>query len=57
MALYANRSIRKLADGLFLEVCKQVSKDFPNIKFNDVLLDRACLHVSREIIEELSHGF
>lgn len=36
---------RKLADGLFLDVCKQVSKDFPNIKFNDVLLDRACLHV------------
>lgn len=38
---------RKLADGLFLEVCKQVSKEFPNIKFDDVLLDRACLHVSR----------
>jgi isocitrate/isopropylmalate dehydrogenase len=41
--------IRKLADGLFLDVCKQVSKDFPNIKFNDVLLDRACLHVCLRI--------
>ncbi|KAG1396040.1 hypothetical protein G6F58_011816 [Rhizopus delemar] len=38
-------NIMKLADGLFLDVCKQVSKEFPNIKFDDVLLDRACLHV------------
>ncbi|CAO3607662.1 unnamed protein product [Mucor fragilis] len=41
-------NIMKLADGLFLEVCKQVSKDFPNIKFNDVLLDRACLHITAD---------
>ncbi|CAO3636218.1 unnamed protein product [Mucor hiemalis] len=41
-------NIMKLADGLFLDVCKQVSKDFPNIKFNDVLLDRACLHITAD---------
>lgn len=41
-------NIMKLADGLFLQVRKEVSKDFPNIKFNDVLLDRACLHVSKK---------
>ncbi|KAK4509093.1 uncharacterized protein ATC70_007443 [Mucor velutinosus] len=41
-------NIMKLADGLFLDVCKQVSKDFPNIKFNDVLLDRACLHITSD---------
>jgi isocitrate dehydrogenase (NAD+) len=29
-----------------LDVCRQVSKEFPNIKFDEVLLDRACLHVS-----------
>jgi isocitrate dehydrogenase (NAD+) len=39
-------NIMKLADGLFLDVCRQVSKEFPNIKFDEVLLDRACLHVS-----------
>ncbi|KAG0163755.1 NAD-dependent isocitrate dehydrogenase [Apophysomyces sp. BC1034] len=41
-------NIMKLADGLFLDVCKQVSKDFPNIKFDDVLLDRACLHITSD---------
>ncbi|CEG73759.1 Putative Isocitrate dehydrogenase subunit 2 [Rhizopus microsporus] len=41
-------NIMKLADGLFLEVCKQVSKEFPNIKFDDVLLDRACLHITSD---------
>ncbi|KAG2183760.1 hypothetical protein INT43_006771 [Umbelopsis isabellina] len=41
-------NIMKLADGLFLDVCKQVSKDFPNIKFNDILLDRACLHITQD---------
>ncbi|KAG2201259.1 hypothetical protein INT47_006762 [Mucor saturninus] len=41
-------NIMKLADGLFLQVCKEVSKDFPNIKFNDVLLDRACLHITAD---------
>ncbi|KAI8083398.1 isocitrate dehydrogenase, NAD-dependent [Gilbertella persicaria] len=41
-------SIMKLADGLFLDACKQVSKDFPNIKFDDVLLDRACLHITAD---------
>ncbi|EIE82437.1 hypothetical protein G6F46_003401 [Rhizopus delemar] len=41
-------NIMKLADGLFLDVCKQVSKEFPNIKFDDVLLDRACLHITSD---------
>ncbi|KAI9365605.1 isocitrate dehydrogenase, NAD-dependent [Pilaira anomala] len=41
-------NIMKLADGLFLQVCKEVAKDFPNIKFNDVLLDRACLHITAD---------
>lgn len=43
LLIYFNR---KLADGLFLDVCKQVSKEFPHIKFNDTLLDHACLNVS-----------
>jgi hypothetical protein len=36
---------RKLSDGLFLEACNDVAKDYPDIQFDDVLLDRACLHV------------
>jgi len=41
----------KLSDGLFLDTCLQVSKEFPNIRFDDVLLDRACLH----IVEDPAH--
>ncbi|ORZ25318.1 isocitrate dehydrogenase, NAD-dependent [Absidia repens] len=41
-------NIMKLADGLFLDVCRQVSKEFPNIKFDEVLLDRACLHITSD---------
>lgn len=39
-------NIMKLADGLFLDVCRNVAKEFPKINFDEVLLDRACLHVS-----------
>lgn len=42
-------NIMKLADGLFLQVCKEVSQDFPNIKFDDILLDRACLDVKKKV--------
>ncbi|CDH59746.1 isocitrate nad-dependent [Lichtheimia corymbifera JMRC:FSU:9682] len=38
-------NIMKLSDGLFLDVCRQVAKEFPHIKFDEVLLDRACLHI------------
>jgi len=38
-------NIMKLSDGTFLSACQEVAKDYPNIKFDDILLDRACLHV------------
>ncbi|KAI9307469.1 isocitrate dehydrogenase, NAD-dependent [Cunninghamella echinulata] len=41
-------NIMKLADGLFLDVCRQVAKEFPHIKFDEVLLDRACLHITSD---------
>ncbi|KAI9006545.1 isocitrate dehydrogenase, NAD-dependent [Phycomyces nitens] len=41
-------NIMKLADGLFLESCKRVAKDFPDIEFNDILLDSACLDITTD---------
>ena len=38
---------RRKTDGLFLEVCQEASKNYPDIKFDDCLLDRACLNVRR----------
>ena len=36
---------RKMSDGMFLSACRQVAKDFPNIKYDEDLLDRVCLQV------------
>ena len=37
---------RKLADGLFLNCCREVSKDYPDIEFNDMIIDNASMQVS-----------
>jgi hypothetical protein len=45
---------RKQADGLFLSTGRKVAEEYPDIQFNDILLDRACLHVSsREMVNEV----
>jgi len=38
-------NIMKMSDGMFLSACRQVSKEFPNIKYDEDLLDRVCLQV------------
>jgi len=41
-------NIMKLSDGLFLEACRQVAKDFPAIKYDEDLLDRVCLKITTD---------
>jgi isocitrate dehydrogenase (NAD+) len=41
-------NIMKLSDGLFLNACQEVARDFPDVKFDDVLLDRACLRIVQD---------
>lgn len=36
---------RKMSDGMFLSACREVAKGFPNIKYDEDLLDRVCLQV------------
>ncbi|KAG5979235.1 NAD-dependent isocitrate dehydrogenase [Claviceps digitariae] len=36
-------TIMKMSDGLFLNVGREVAKDFPGIEFDDELLDNTCL--------------
>ncbi|CDH59026.1 probable idh2-isocitrate dehydrogenase subunitmitochondrial [Lichtheimia corymbifera JMRC:FSU:9682] len=38
-------NIMKMADGLFLQACREVAKDFPHIQFEEILMDTACLHI------------
>jgi len=37
--------IMKMSDGMFLQACRVVAKDFPNVKYDEDLLDRVCLRM------------
>ncbi|KAI6004102.1 mitochondrial NAD-dependent isocitrate dehydrogenase subunit 2 precursor [Pisolithus albus] len=38
-------NIMKMSDGMFLSACRQVSKEFPDVAYDEDLLDRACLQI------------
>jgi isocitrate dehydrogenase (NAD+) len=38
-------NIMKLGDGLFLESVRAVSRDFPDIKYDEKIVDAACMHL------------
>lgn len=38
-------NIMKLTDGLFLEVSRQVAKEYPDIKHNDMIVDNTCMQL------------
>merc|ERR1712029_424777 len=40
--------IMKMSDGMFLQACREVSKDFPNVKYDEDLLDRVCLRIVQD---------
>ena len=47
MALHHDLQLicRPLSDGLFVRCCREASKDFPDIEFEDAYLDTVCLNV------------
>jgi isocitrate dehydrogenase (NAD+) len=40
-------NIMKFSDGLFLATAREVAKDYPDIEFNDVIVDNLCLQLVR----------
>ena len=34
-----------MSDGMFLSACREVSKEFPDVAYDEDLLDRVCLQV------------
>jgi len=38
-------NIMKMSDGMFLAACREVSKDFPDVRYDEDLLDRVCLQI------------
>ncbi|KAK3020930.1 hypothetical protein RJ639_046586 [Escallonia herrerae] len=38
-------NIMKLADGLFLESCREVASNYPGIKYNEIIVDNCCMQL------------
>jgi isocitrate dehydrogenase (NAD+) len=38
-------NIMKQSDGLFLESCRRVAKDYPDITYDEKIVDAACMHL------------
>ncbi|KAK4705673.1 isocitrate dehydrogenase (NAD+), partial [Phenoliferia sp. Uapishka_3] len=40
--------IMKLSDGMFLRACRELAAEYPNIKYDEDLLDRVCLRIVQD---------
>src|SRR5215475_11124675 len=38
-------NIMKMSDGLFLKCCRQVASQFPDIQYNELIVDNACMQL------------
>ncbi|KAB2611834.1 NAD-dependent isocitrate dehydrogenase [Pyrus ussuriensis x Pyrus communis] len=38
-------NIMKLADGLFLESCREVATKYPSINYNEIIVDNCCMQI------------
>ncbi|XP_045133482.1 isocitrate dehydrogenase [NAD] subunit gamma, mitochondrial-like [Portunus trituberculatus] len=38
-------NIMKLSDGLFLETCRRVAKEYPEVEFSDMIVDNTCMQL------------
>ncbi|XP_043692184.1 isocitrate dehydrogenase [NAD] regulatory subunit 1, mitochondrial-like isoform X2 [Telopea speciosissima] len=38
-------NIMKLADGLFLESCREIATKYPGIKYNEIIVDNCCMQL------------
>merc|ERR1712241_645015 len=45
VTLVHKANIMKLTDGLFLKVAADVARDYPNIEFNDMIVDNCCMQL------------
>lgn len=41
-------NVLKISDGMFLEICREMAKDYPDIETDDVLIDAMMAHVVRK---------
>lgn len=41
-------TVMKMSDGMFLQACRAVAKEYPNVEYDEDLLDRVCLRVVQD---------
>jgi isocitrate dehydrogenase (NAD+) len=41
-------NIMKLSDGLFLECCRRVARDYPDLTYEELIVDNACMQLVRD---------
>jgi isocitrate dehydrogenase (NAD+) len=41
-------NIMKLSDGLFLECCRKVAREYPEIRFSELIVDNCCMQLVRD---------
>ncbi|OCF34862.1 isocitrate dehydrogenase, NAD-dependent [Kwoniella heveanensis CBS 569] len=41
-------NIMRMSDGMFLSACRDVAKEYPNIAYDEDLLDRVCLRIASD---------
>ena len=41
-------NIMKLSDGLFIECCRRVARDYPEIAYDELIVDNACMQLVRD---------
>eukprot|EP00798_Chlamydomonas_sp_ICE-L_P016390 gene16390-22592_t len=41
-------NIMKKSDGLFIECCREVSENYPDIKYNELIVDNACMQLVKD---------
>ncbi|GFY87820.1 isocitrate dehydrogenase 1 [Actinidia rufa] len=49
-------NIMKLADGLFLESCREVATKYPGIKYNEIIVDNCCMQLVAKPGQFRCHG-
>lgn len=40
-------NIMKLVDGLFLDCCREVAAKYPNIEFEEMIVDNTCMQLTK----------
>lgn len=41
-------NIMKLADGLFLKCCREIKDQYPDIEYNEMIVDNACMQLVKD---------